>query len=64
MTQEQKEQVSEFLLYEIASSPFASFIGLHYFQNITAIYFAWKVKRKFNKYLLFKAKKNGIKQSS
>ncbi len=39
------------LEYEITSSPIASWIGWEWGQDLCARYFAWKVNRKYNRYL-------------
>ena len=46
--------VSEILDYEINSSWIASKISNKYLQKLLGSYFAWKVRRKHNRYLINK----------
>lgn len=40
--------------YEIHSSKWANKIGNKYLQKIAGTYFAWKVRKKYNRYLISK----------
>jgi hypothetical protein len=53
--------LSAFLDYEIRSSWWASWIGFDYGQELAGKYFAWKAKRKYNRYLKSKMWERRIK---
>ena len=44
--------IREALEYEIKGSWWASWVGNKYLQVLVSKYFAWKVKRKYNRFLL------------
>ena len=44
--------MQEVLYYEIHSHWLASWIGFEWGQNLMGKYFAWKVRRKYNRYLV------------
>lgn len=50
-----------FLDYEIRSTWWASWIGWNWGQEISGRYFAWKVKRKYGRYLLSKEMEKRVK---
>ena len=43
--------MQDILNYEVHSNRFASWIGFEWGQNLMGKYFAWKVRRKYNRYL-------------
>lgn len=42
--------IDDTLMYEVYSSWWAPFIGHPFLQNLAAMYFAWRVKRKHRRY--------------
>lgn len=48
-TMEQKVSMKELLLYEMPT--FAEFIPIGWLQDIIAMHLAWKVNRKYNRYV-------------
>lgn len=53
--------IKVFLDYEIHSSKWASFVSWNWMQELSGRYFAWKVKRKYARYQLSKAREFQIK---
>ena len=49
--------------YELKSSLWASWISINWMQEISGFYFAWKTKRKYNRYLKSKCFERIIKDS-
>ena len=43
--------MTEVLKYEIGSSWWASYVSWPFLQSIASAYFAWKIKRKYKRYL-------------
>lgn len=50
----QKYSMRDFLDYEIRSSWWASSISWNWAQDLAGRYFAWKVKRKYSRYVISK----------
>lgn len=44
--------ISSILDYEVRSSWWASLVSNYYLQKLSGRYFAWKIKRKYNRYLI------------
>lgn len=43
-------KIQDFIQYEIRSSWWACYIGNPFLQDLSGRYFAWKTKRKFNRF--------------
>lgn len=43
--------ITEFMNYEIYSSPIAKHVSNTFFQKILGKYYFWKTKRKYNRYI-------------
>lgn len=53
---------TEFLTYEILSSRWASLIWWGWGQDLTAMYFAWKTRRKYARYVSNLAEMSNLKR--
>ena len=52
--------MQEVLNYEIHSHWLASWIGFEWGQDLMARYFAWKVRRKYNRYIISLEERNRV----
>lgn len=57
------KDITFFLDYEIKSSWWASWISWNWAQELSAMYFAWKTKRKYSRYLHSKFLEERIKNN-
>lgn len=56
--------IREILDYEIMASWWTQFISWEWAQNIVAKYFAWKVQRKYGRYVKFVEMRQRLKQET
>ena len=48
--------------YEIAASPIADHVSWEWLQNIIATYYAWKARRKYQRYLYVQKRAEMVKE--
>ena len=55
--------MTEILMYEISSSPWAKLISIPILQYLAGKYYAWKVKRKYVRYINSLRKRTNIEDT-
>lgn len=59
----EKNNMNTFLTYEVHSSWWAGYVRSEWGRELAATYFAWKVKRKYGRYLLSQHRRKMILKS-